>query len=102
MTEELLQELIQRQRETNRWLKVMALPVLAQALNDALRTPEERRVYRASDGGTSREVGKNSGVSHPTVLRHWNRWAAGGLVEQVAPGRYARLVDLADVGIEVE
>ena len=102
MTEQLLEQLIACQRETNRWLKVMALPALAQALTGALKTPEEKRLYQASDGRTCRDVGKEAGVSHPTVLRHWNRWAAGGLVEQVAPGRYARLVDLDDVGIEVE
>jgi len=88
--------------ETNRWLKVIALPALAQALENALQTPEEKRVYEASDGRTSREVGQDAGMSHVTVLRHWKRWAGAGLVEQVAAGRYARLVSLGDVGIETE
>ena len=99
MTDELLTELIDLQREANRWLRVMALPAVSEALSGALTTPEARRVYQASDGRTSREVGADAGVSHPTVLRYWNRWARGALVEQVALGRYRRVVSLDEVGL---
>lgn len=104
MTEELLQELIESQRETNRWLRVLALPVLTEALRNSLRNARERRVYQESDGRTSREVGESADVSHVTVIGYWGRWARVGIVEEVpdAEGRYRRLVDLGDVGIEVE
>lgn len=99
MTEELLRELIDLQREANRWLRAMALPALAESLSRALTTPEARRVYQASDGRSSREVGGTAGVSHPTVLRYWNRWIPLGLVEQTAPGRQRRIVSLDQVGL---
>lgn len=104
MTEELLQELIESQRETNRWLRVLALPALTEALSNSLRNERERRVYQESDGRTSREVGNSVGTSHVTVIGYWGRWATAGIVEQVpgAEGRYRRLVNLSDVGIEVE
>jgi hypothetical protein len=104
MTEELLQDLIQCQRETNRWLRVLALPVLGEALRSALRTVRERRIYQESDGRTSRDVGAASDVTHPTVLAYWARWVRAGLVDEVpgAEGRYRRLVDLSDVGISME
>ena len=104
MSEELLQELIAEQRDTNRWLRVLALPVLTEALRNSLRNAGERRVYQESDGRTSREVGRSAGVGHVTVIRYWGRWARVGIVEEVpdAQGRYKRLVDLDDVGIELD
>jgi hypothetical protein len=103
MGEELIREIIAAQRETNRWLRVLAWPVLAEVLRKTLRTPEEMRVYRESDGRTSRDVGAASGVSHTTVHNYWRRWAPAGIVEPAGvEGRYRHLVDLADVGIEVE
>jgi len=100
MTEKLLQALIEGQRETNRWLKAIALPALVGSLRKILVTERERRVYQESTGGTSREVGKAAEVSHQTVLTYWTRWAKAGLVEQIATGRYCRLVDLNDVALD--
>jgi len=103
MGDELMREMIAGQEETNRWLRVLAWPVLAEALRNALGTPEEMRVYQESDGRTSRDVGAASGVSHTTVHNYWRRWARAGLVERAGvEGRYRHLVELGDVGIEIE
>jgi hypothetical protein len=98
-----MREVLAGIRESNRWLRVLAQPVLAQALRAALRKPEERRVYQESDGRQVREVSASAGVSYGTVVNYWKRWAKLGLVEETSvQGRFARIVDLEDVGIEVE
>ena len=96
-------ELLKAVRESNKWLRILALPALKTGLEAALKKPEERRVYQASDGRTIREVHEAAGVSYGTVVNYWRRWAKTGLVQETnVSGRYERLVDLADVGVEVE
>lgn len=103
MTEELMREIIGGQRETNRWLRMLAWPALSEALKKTLRTAEEMRVYRESDGRVSRDVGAAAGVSHTTVHKYWRRWARAGLVEPTGvEGRYRHLADPADVGLEIQ
>jgi hypothetical protein len=103
MGEELIREIIAAQRETNRWLRMLAWPALSEALRAALRTSEEMRVYRESDGRGLRDVGAAAGVSHTTVHNYWRRWARAGLVEPTGvEGRYRHLVDPADVGVQIQ
>jgi len=84
-------------------LRMLAWPALSDALRNALRTAEEVRVYRESDGRASRDVAAAAGVSHTTVHNYWRRWARAGLVEAAgAEGRYRHLVDPDDVGIEIQ
>ena len=98
-----LKDLLAATREGNKWLKVLALPALKVSLQGALKKPEERRVYQVSDGRTVREVHEAAGVSFGTVVNYWKRWAKAGLVQETSvDGRYERLIDLTDIGIEVE
>ena len=98
-----LDEVLDAIRESNKWLRVLAQPVLSEALRIALKKPEERRVYQASDGRQVREVSQSSGVSFGTVVNYWKRWAKLGLVQETeVSGRFERLVDLRDLGMDVE
>lgn len=102
-TEGLLSQLVAEAKETNRWLRVMVLPTLRDSLAAALKKADERKIYQASDGRGIREVADASGAGYGTVHGAWQRWAKIGLVEQTTiKGRYQRLVDLNDIGIEVE
>ncbi len=89
-------KVLEQLHEANRWLRILALPPLLASLGNALTSNEARKVYQSSDGRTSREVGREAGVSHTTVQSYWRRWAKLGLVEQVAQGRFARLVELPE------
>jgi hypothetical protein len=87
-------------KEANFWLRILAEPVLTDRLRKMIRTRNDRAIYQASLGGSTREVGKAAGVHHSTVESAWERWAAGGIVRVGnTPGRYVRLVDLDTVGV---
>lgn len=95
------EKLLEAMSETNRWLRIMALPVLRVKLEAEVNKPELRRIYQESDGRPIREVGKAAGVSHTTVQRYWQAWAAQALMEPTeVSGRYRKIIDLKEVGLE--
>lgn len=96
-----MDELLAEVRQTNRWLRTLALPVLRATLEAELDREELRRIYQASDGRAIREVAKSAGVGLATVQKYWQLWAGKSIVELTATeGRFARLVDLREVGLE--
>jgi hypothetical protein len=98
-----LRQLLEAVNESNKWLRIIALPTVRSSLETALNTSDARKVYQASDGRQIRDVAKAAGVGYGTVHRYWSKWAKSGLVQETAVrGRFERLIDLEDVGIEVE
>lgn len=94
-------ELLEAARETNRWLRILALPALRDKLAAELTKPGLKRVYQESDGRQIREVATSAKVGSSTVHRNWQAWAAQGLLEPTeVPGRFRKIVDLRDVGLE--
>ena len=96
--EELLEELV-------KWTKIVAAPTVRGWLEPVLITAEERSVYQASTGGTSREVAAVAGVSHATVANYWKRWkpAEPAIIRETErKGRYERLYNLAEMNIAIE
>lgn len=96
--EELLEELV-------RWTKIAAAPSVRAWLEPVLTTADERGVYQASTGGTSREVAAVTGVGHVTVTNYWRRWKSAQpaiIRETERAGRYARLFDLAEMNVPLE
>ena len=96
--EELLEEIV-------RWTRLAAAPTVREWLEPVLTTADERGVYQASTGGTSREVAAATGVSHVTVSNYWRRWKSAQpaiIRETERAGRYARLYDLAEMNIPIE
>lgn len=95
------EELLRAVRDTNRWLRILAIPTLREKLIAALTKPELKLVYQMSDGRQSREVGASAKVAHRTVQRYWQEWAAQGLMEPTEiPGRFRKIIDLREVGLE--
>jgi transposase len=95
------QELLDSVKETNRWLRILALPTLREKLASELNKPELRRIYQASDGRQIREVAASAKAGFGTVQRYWQAWAAQGLVEPAGvPGRFRKIIDLREVGLE--
>jgi hypothetical protein len=95
------EEMLRTARQTNRWLRILALPALREALSTELSKPEFKRLYEASDGRSIREVAASAKVGVGTVHRYWQTWAAQGLLEPTeSPGRFRRVVSLAEIGLE--
>lgn len=94
-------DILKSARETNRWLRILALPTLREKLAVELSKPELKRIYQASDGRQIREVATAAKVSVGTVHRYWQVWAAQGLLEPTeVAGRYRKIIDLKEVGLE--
>lgn len=94
-------ELLQAARESNRWLRILALPMLRDKLEGQLKKPESKRIYQQSDGRTIRDVATAAGVGPSTVHRYWQEWVSQGLVEPTeTAGRFRRIIDLKEVGLE--
>ncbi len=95
------EELLAAAKETNKWLRILALPRLREDLMQLLDTPQKRKIYQNSDGRPIREVARDAEAGFGTVQRCWQEWAARGLMERAGTeGRFSRLVDLRDVGLE--
>jgi hypothetical protein len=90
--------------ELVKWTRPQGILTVKQVLTSALRSDAEKLVYNFSDGRSSQEVAKVSGVSFPTVTVYWKRWSTLGIVDpmKVQGGtRYRRIFSLEDVGIDV-
>jgi len=96
------QELLEAVRESNKWLRFLAMESLREALESELSTTELRRIYQASDGRQIREVASSAGVGFGTVQKYWQLWARKGLMDPTdVSGRYRSLIDLKSIGLEV-
>ena len=94
-------EMLAQAKETNRWLRILALPALREKLIAELNKPELKRLYQASDGRSMRDAASAAKVGLGTVQRHWQQWAAQGLLEPTGvSGRFQKMIDLKEVGLE--
>ena len=97
-----LGEVVAELQEANRWLRVLAEPVLRERLLSHLKEGSDRKVYQASTGVGTRDVEKATGVSKSAVATMWVRWVAAGIMKPTGTvGRYERVVSLSEFGIEV-
>ena len=94
-------DMLAEARKTNSWLRILALPTLRERLAAELSNPRLKRVYQASDGRQTRQVAAAAKVGIGTVHRMWQEWAAQGLLEPTdVAGRFRRIIDLKEVGLE--
>lgn len=91
----LLEEIRDELRQANRWLRILATPLIAERLKTILSKEDEWQVYRASDGRAREQVAQSSGVSHQTVSNYWKAWAPLRIVEETeTKGRFRRVFDV--------
>jgi hypothetical protein len=94
-------DLLKEVRESKRWLRFLAIGSLRELLATELSGSALRRIYQESDGRQIREVAASSKAGFGTVQKYWQSWARKGLVEPTGvQGRYRRLIDLRDIGME--
>ena len=92
-------------KEIARWTRIAAAPTIWEWVAPALTNADERKVYQASTGVTSREIAGTTGVSQRTVTNYWNRWKSADppiVREGERKGRYERLYDLLELNIPIE
>ena len=96
-----LEGLLEAIKESNRWLRVLAAPVLRESLEAQFPGRNDRKIYRLSTGGSSREVARAANVDAKTVRIAWKRWSEAGVVVPTdTEGRFQKIVDLKSIGIE--
>lgn len=95
---ELLEELV-------KWTKATSIPKVREILEELVRSPSERVLYKYSDGKTARkELSEISGIDEADISRDWKKWAIGGILEQVPSkggSRGCSTFSLEDFGIDV-
>jgi len=86
---------------TNRWLRILATPLVAERLGRVLKKDEEWRVYRESDGRPREQVADSAGVSHGTVSNYWKAWEPLEILETTeTKGRYRHRYDVDSILVE--
>lgn len=94
----LLYDLVAAARETNTYLRVLALPQLRSSAGSVLGTATARRAFAATDGQqTTREVADLAGSSKSTVARWWQDWRDAGLAIEAGDGRVRALFTLEEL-----
>lgn len=65
-------------------LRVLAQPVLFDALQEIFKTPKQLYIYELSDGERStRDIGKLVRLDQKGISNSWREWEKAGLVEKV-------------------
>ena len=94
-------EIVATLREILKWTRFAGMQQLRRILAENLTTSIELLTYETSDGTRgARDVARIAGISHPTVLSYWKKWAKIGIVEpslNAREGRYQRICSLEEV-----
>lgn len=97
-------QVIEILKEILKWIKVTSIPQVKKLLLELLPSDEEKIAYHFSDGRSSREVAKVSGVNYVTITRWWKTWIKAGIAEYISVKggkRAKKLFLLEDFGIPV-
>jgi len=96
-------EILMTLKEILKWVRLEAAPNVKAALENMLTKAEHRRLYQALDGKkTQKQLAEAFGITQPRVSQLVTAWQRAGIVDEVAPGKYARAFNLEDLGIEIE
>ena len=99
-TNEILKEIL-------KWQKLQGREILKQRIGDKNLFEDEKDVlaYHYSDGRSSRDVEKATGVNYKMVQSLWKKWLAAGIAEptdKYCGGRCKRIFDLSELGLELQ
>ena len=94
-------------REILRWQRFQATEMLRNRIKEENLFADKKYVlvYYHSDGERStRDIQKESGVSHNTVALLWKKWVDAGIAEpteKYGGGRCKRVFELNELGLEL-
>lgn len=99
---EVLEELLEVQRQNQRWLKILAWEKMQNAVIDGLNQNWEYHLYEMLDGEHStRDLAEELPRGSSTITRRLDRWSSIGIVEQTPSGKYDKVVSLETLGIDL-
>ncbi len=91
-------------KEILKWTKFQAWKEVKGVLSSQLKDERMRLIYHLSDGKSTREIARKTGVSHVTVYEYWKKWSKIPIVEPIMVKgkiRYRKMFELEDFGIEI-
>lgn len=96
-----LDTLIDVNRETQQWLKLLALDQVGDSVEEAIGDDSANyQLYESLDGETPfSEVAGSIELSKRTAYRRLNEWQRIGIVSKVARGKYDKIASLETLGI---
>lgn len=97
-----LDTLIDVNRETQQWLKLLALDQVGDSVEQAIRDdPANYELYESLDGETPlSELTDGIDMSKRTAYRRLNEWQRIGIVSRVSRGEYDKIASPETLGIE--
>jgi len=104
MSEEKLDQILDRLNEISKWIKLQGLENFSRIAPSVLKSDEEKIVFELSNGIRSgNEISTQSGIPKSTITAYWRKWAKSGIVEESKKftGRMKHLVSLEEIGIDV-
>ena len=97
-------EILQVLKEILKWTKFQGWKEVKDVLLSQLKDERMKLIYHLSDGKSTREIARKTGVSHNTVYEYWKKWSKVPIVEPVivkGKTRYRKMFELEDFGIEI-
>ena len=97
-------EILQVLKEILKWTKFQGWKEVKNVLLSQLKDERMKLIYHLSDGKSTREIARKTGVSHNTVYEYWKKWSKVPIVEPfIVKGktRYRKMFELEDFGIEI-
>lgn len=98
-----MKKMIELLTDIARSTRFTAIRAARDIASQALQKDSEKLVYHYSDGRTSTEVAKLSGLSDFTIRSYWKKWNSMGIVSPSPKfkGRFERMFSLDDFGIDL-
>jgi hypothetical protein len=96
-------EIITLLEELVRWTRFQGVRQAKEVLKELLEGNTQLLIYHLSDGRSSEEIGKVSGVSSQTVRNYWRSWYTSGIASPYKKykGRFEKVFNLEDLGIPI-
>ena len=104
MSEEKLDQILDRLNDISKWTKLQGLEKFSQIVPTILKSDEEKIIFELSNGiRSANEISTQSGIPKSTITSNWRKWAKSGIVEESKKftGRMKHLVSLEEAGIDV-
>ena len=97
-----LDELIDVNRETQQWLKILAWEQAGSVVEGTLEEDAEYHLYEKLDGETSiGNIIDEVSIPRRTVYNRLEEWQRVGIISKVSRGKYDKIASLESLDIEI-